>query len=104
MRVYRIFAASYLYPSDSTRQGPTRARMRGLRHKSRHKFLSRRKACLGFLCHSFRAPGPCPRVCGSCAYAEWGIQNIQKFRRKQSRDNVWRPPHGETQAFGLLVA
>jgi hypothetical protein len=37
MRVRRMFAAPYMYPSESTRQHPIRAGMEGLRHKSRHK-------------------------------------------------------------------
>jgi len=37
MRVCPVFPALHLYPSDSTRQHPRRAGMRGLRHKSRHK-------------------------------------------------------------------
>jgi hypothetical protein len=39
MRARRMFPAPHLYPSDSTRQGPRRAGMRGLGHKSRHKIL-----------------------------------------------------------------
>jgi hypothetical protein len=42
MLVRRIFAAPHLYPSDSTRQHPIRAGMRGLRHKPRHKIPQRR--------------------------------------------------------------
>jgi hypothetical protein len=37
MRLCPLFPAPLLYPSDSTRQRPMRAGMRGLRHKSRHK-------------------------------------------------------------------
>jgi hypothetical protein len=33
MRVWRIFAAPQLYPSDSARQHPRRSGMQGLRHK-----------------------------------------------------------------------
>jgi hypothetical protein len=37
MRVCPLFPAPHLYPSDSTRQHPRRAGIRGLRHKLRHK-------------------------------------------------------------------
>jgi hypothetical protein len=37
MRVRCIFSALHLYPSDKTRNLPTGAGTRGLRHKSRHK-------------------------------------------------------------------
>jgi hypothetical protein len=42
MRVWPLFSAPHVYQSDSARQHPIRAGMRGLRHKSRHKIPRRR--------------------------------------------------------------
>ena len=37
MRLWSLFTASQLFPSDTLRHAPTPAGMAGLRHKLRHK-------------------------------------------------------------------
>lgn len=38
MMACTLFPDLHLYPSDTTREHPTRVRIGGLRHKLRHKF------------------------------------------------------------------
>ena len=57
MRVCSLFPAFRLYPNDTTREGPRRVGIDGLRHKSRHKSVHHNYVTAVFLARSAELSG-----------------------------------------------